>query len=337
MKNKLHDRYIHIDDLFLFWFAHWRSFIITLVTGIVVSCLFFFISVTHMDNEVDSSAAVTLSPSELLAVDEAEKLHSEYEEALILYDLNKEAIDAVARAEAVHSFVQSKVAMESLLSGYFNDRQRAEYYNRLRIPTPSTDSSITTKSKSVPVIKSILIVLLFVIFHGIVVSYIYVSDKTIRHADILSADAYTHKFLIMVDWDRINITNTLDSFITKKRMKNIKCISFADSLKINIRDTLYLIRQKKLSCLMLIECGSNDKALTIKKMLEETSTAGDNLPKIICVDSFKYNVNCQDSFSNTDSAILIAEVAKTQYDELYEEWDALNNKNIEMLGLYVFE
>ena len=338
--NENYEREIDLIDLFIDWLSHWKSFIVFLLVGIIISCGYLYLG----SNSVSNADAVEneLSKKDIIAVDDVIALCEEYEENLQFYESQKNQMEIKDRVEAFNYIVSAKNFLEERKAELTAD-QLVYYYAKSDISTAKSqekDKVNTTISDDKAVVKvapskskALLIVILVAILHFIISACRYMFDNTVKHTDNLSLITNVPEYTRMINWDRINANRGLDKLVCNMRFAGVRRTSLADTIEINASATIEKMQNKNYKSIALVGADIGELA---EKFTYAISKA-DSSKIVKSIDSITHSVTGADNINGVKAAILAVKVGTTRYNDLMEELQSLRDREVEVIGIAVFE
>ncbi len=364
-------REIDLLDLFIDWLAHWKSFFVFLLVGVICAMTYMYVGGTTTSTSVSEEDVISevaddvtlstltseqlsaltlkdmendfLSEKDITAVDELIALSEEYSENLQVYDSQKEKLELKDRSEAFNYIANTKNIIEARKAALTADQQ-IYYYAKTGVSIvvgqaneldgeeekTATDVVVeTSPSKS----KALLIVIVFAFIHFVWFACRYIFDNTVKHTDNLSLLTEVPEYTRMVDWDCINAKKGIDKLVYNMRFAGIRRTSLSDTIEINASATIEKMKNKSYSSIAIV--GS--EAAELGKKLSEQITKADTSKVVKSIDSITHSVNGADEIAGVDAAILAVKVRKTRYNELLEELQSLKDRDVDVVGIAVFE
>jgi len=363
---------IDLIDLFIDWIGHWKSFLVFLLLGIILAGGYMYMGRSTstpstqreekdaVENLAEGTKLSTLSKNQLAgislddmelyflseqdvqAVDEIVELNKQYVENLETYNSEKNGLDLKDRAETFNYIIDTKNLLETRKAALTDD-QKIYYYAKLGVSTAVGTDGIdkkTVASNEAVVVnsspskkKAALLAILFIVLHFMVVSCRYIFSNTIKHSDNLYAMADVPEYIRMINWEKIDSSKGMNKLVNKMRFGKMRKTSLKDVVEINSLATVEKLKNKNYNSVAVVGVGLDDERNLLVRQIKN-----DNENVVAkSIDSITHNVNGADDIIGVDSAILAVRVGVSRYNEFMEELQALKDRDVDVIGIAVFE
>ncbi len=352
--NENYAREIDLIDLIIDWCSHWRSLLVFLLVGVIAAGAYIYTgSTTTVDPEAAiASVALTdmtdeqlagltedeitskLTGKEVEAVQELIKLNDEYIENIELYKEQKDSLELKDRAEALNYIVSSKNTIEARKAALTTDQQAYFRYNYVeKTQDTSTNKVAAPVSVGSSKTKALLIVIIAIFLHFVIVACKYVFGKKIKRTDALSSMVNVPEYTRMVDWTKVDASKGLDKLVNKMRYANLRKTELSEAVEINSSATIEKLKNKNYNSVAVIGTGIVDERnLLVNQVLKDKPDA-----TVKSIDSITHSVNGADDIAGVKSAILAVKVGVTTYNDFFEELQSLKDREVDILGIAVYE
>lgn len=285
-----------------------------------------------------------LSEKDIMTVDEVIALNEEYNENLTEYDANKSELELADRAEAFNFIANSKNIIEARKAALSAD-QAIYYYAKLGInivagkdnsavvgdEKNSVEDTIVANKSSEK--KAILIIVLIFILHFIAVACRYIFSNRVKHSDKLSSMVGVPEYTRMIDWTKIDSAKGLNKLVNKIRFGKIRRTPLKEIVEINTSATIEKLNNKNYISVAVVGVGLDDERNMLVRQIKN-----DNENIVVkSIDSITHSVNGSDDIVGVDSAILTVRVGVSRYNDFIEELQSLRDRDVDVIGIAVFE
>ncbi|WP_028234626.1 hypothetical protein [Pseudobutyrivibrio sp. MD2005] len=368
--NNNYTREIDLIDLFIDWLAHWKSLLVCVLIGVVLAGGYMYMgrgttTVEVTDKDVmatisDGATLSTLTPEQLAtltvkdmekkflsekdinAVEEVIALYDEYVENIEVYDAQKDELEVKDRAEAFNYIANSKNIVEARRASLTADQQ--VYYDAKMgldrtvgdaIATKNDESktTVTTTTEGASKKKAALIVILAFILHFMIVACRYIFNNKIKHTDNLSAMVNVPEYTRMIDWNKVDSKKGLDKLVNSIRFASTRKTPLSEVVEINASATIEKLKNKNYSSVALVGTNLADE----RDMLAAQISKANANATVKSIDSITHSVNGADDIAGVDAAILAVKVASTRYNDFLEELQSLRDRDVDVIGIAIFE
>ena len=356
------EKEIDLIDLFAEWFSRWRSLCTFLLIGIVVAGAYMYIACSNSSTEtsVDTSSdlssltdeqlatlslddmAAMLTEQDMLAINELIALNDEYVANITAYEAQKDSMDLKDRAEALSYIATTKNAVLTGKNALTDDElvyYYYYYYQQAGIDWTDTtaNTSVTTATTSTAssgsIKYAIIIILVAIFLHIAIVACSYIFNNRIKHSDRLTDMVKVPEFTRAINWDNVDAGRGLDRLVSSIRFSGIRRTPLEEVLDINASATIDKMNNKNYSSVAIVGPGLEDERQLLVSHISDASSA--NVVKSI--DSITHSVNGADDIAGVDAAILAVRVAATRYSDFMEELQSLRDRDVDVIGIAVFE
>lgn len=362
-------REIDLVDMIIDWLAHWRSIIVFVLLGTCIAGIYIYtgkseVPVTTSDNDINVLAETSslsmltekqlskitikemedlfLSRQDIIAAEECINLYEEYLENIEKYEGEKESLELLKRAETFNYIANSKNVIEVRVAGLTPD-QRVYYYAKLRerisseadekLESEEVEASASVVTVDASKTKGVLLFVIVIAAHFVTCSCLYIYDKKIKHTDTLSTIVRIPEYTRMIDWDIIDKKKGLDKLVSIMRYSSVRRTSLSETIEINAIATVEKLKNKQYTSVAVVGTG----------LVDERRAFINQIDKIDCniigksIDSVTHSVNGSDEISGVNAAILAVKVGFTKYNDFFEELQSLKDREVDVIGIAVFE
>ena len=360
-------REIDLLDLFINWLAHWRSLLVCMLVGVVLACGYMYIGRNSVKEEVieqnvldtipagatlstltaeqlnalsvEDMESRFLSETDINAVDQVISLYNEYNENFEAYETEKKSMKLKEKSDLLCSLANSKNIIDSDRNTLTPDQQ---IYYYAKTEQNSADEKTTENSGVISVVVTsggastklaILIVILAFILHFLVVACRYIFNDKVKHVDDLSAMVNVPEYTRMIDWEKVDSKKGLDKLVNRFRFAGIRKTSLAELVEINASATVEKLKNKDYSSVALVGTNLADE----RDMLAAQISKANANATVKSIDSITHSVNGADDIAGVDAAILAVKVACTRYNDFFEELQSLRDRDVDVIGIAIFE
>ena len=359
------EKEIDLIDLLFDWLSHWRSLCVFLLIGVLAAGGYVYVAnsraaaVEPIDTVADDATLSTmteeqlaalsledmesyLTEKDLMAVHDVITLNEEYLENMAAYNEQKDSMDLKDRAETLSYISTTKNAVTTGKNALTADELIYYYYYYyadagIEIALSSTNTTTTTDTATVSTgasaKKAIIIVLVAFFLHVIIVACLYIFNNKIKRSDRLSAMVGVPEYTRMIDWDAIDKKKGLDSIIARGRLAGVRRTALDDVIEINASATVEMMKNKNYSSVAVVGPGLGQER---DRLVSQISKAG-SATVVKTIDSITHSVNGADDIAGVDAAILAVRVAATRYSDFMEELQSLRDRDVDVIGIAVFE
>lgn len=370
--NENYTREIDLIDLFIDWLSHWKSLLVFILIGLILAGGYMYMGRTVVDpstvqtiaanqlsgidlNTLNEAQLATLSLEEIekefleekdiKTVDELVDLNNEYLEAYAEYSDTKTSLDFETKVEALKNLADVKCNIGDRVSALTADQQ--VYYNAKMGYIPTKDSSqiqseetendgetqSTTITNTSSPRKATLIVILAFVLHVIIFACRYIFSNSIKHTDRLSEMTSIPEYTRMIDWAQVDSKKGIDKLVSKMRFAGIRKTSLTETLEINASATVEKLKNKSYNSVAIV--GTN--LLDERQMFSSQISKANSKLTIKSIDSITHSVNGADDIAGVEAAILAVKVGFTRYNDFLEELQSLKDRDVDVIGIAVFE
>ncbi len=370
--NENYTREIDLIDLFIDWISHWRSLIVFILIGVIGACGYMYAGKGAAASNITSEAVIEiiaedatlstltaeqlseitvkemeeifLSQKDMQAVDEVIGLINEYNENLAEYQKSKAKMKLKDRTEAFNYLASSKNIIEARKAALTADQQ-IYLYEKLGVSTVvgenEAKASAKDASKAAPVetttsastTKAILIIVVAFVLHFIIFACKYMFNGNIKHSDSISYMVNVPEYTRMVDWNRIDSSKGLDKLVNKMRFANTRKTSLEDVVEINSSATVEKLKNKEYNSVAVVGTGIEaERNMFANQLLKDMPNA-----KVKSIESITHSVNGADDIAGVNAAILAVKVGESRYNEFFEELQSLRDRDVDVIGIAIFE
>lgn len=336
-------------DLLYDWLSHWRSFLVVMLIGIIISGLYTIrFNSNPYEDESGSELRVTteyleknsLSEKEIIEVDELIDLYNNYLDNIKLYNKNKDSLEIHERVEVLDNIANTKTIIEEQKL-QLADVQLSYFYGKLDIDTvvdvvdgrqvSGTEISLISWGRVVK--RIVLTIILLLIVHLLFFALKYLFDKKIKHSDSISNMVDIPVYSLMVDWEKLDKKCGLDRFINKMRYASLQKTSISETLKINGLAVVDMLNNRGYSSIAVVGPGLDAEREAFSDQISKTN------PDVIVksIDSITHSFSGAKDISGVKAAVLVVKVGFTSYQDFFEEVQSLIDRDIDVLGIAVFE
>jgi len=372
--NENYTKEIDLFDLFIDWLSHWKSLIAIVILGVLLAGGYMYkghvsageseqeVADNFLDNledgtllsslTVDQLKLITvrdmekyfLSEKDIIAVEEVIAIYDEYKENLEEYDDKKNELEIADRAESFNYIANTKAILEGR-KGALSADQQIYYYAKLGVSTVAGGDNLSTSddekdgSDNVVVTntsskkKAVLIVILMFIFHFIVVACRYIFSNTIKHSDNVSDMANVPEYTRIIDWEKIYSEKGISRLVNKLRFGKLRKTPLNDVVEINASVTIEKLENKNYNSVAVVGVGLEDERKMLVHQIENDS---ENIV-VKSIDSITHSVNGSDDIAGVDAAILVIRVGYSRINDFNEELKSLKDRDVDVIGIAVFE
>ena len=356
------EKEIDLIDLLFDWLSHWRSLCVFLLIGVLAAGGYVYVAnsraaaVEPIDTVADDATLSTmteeqlaalsledmesyLTEKDLMAVHDVITLNEEYLENMAAYNEQKDSMDLKDRAETLSYISTTKNAVITAKEALTDDELIYYYYysDATEFALSSTNTTTTTDTATVSTgasaKKAIIIVLVAFFLHVVIVACLYIFNNKIKRSDRLSAMVGVPEYTRMIDWDAIDKKKGLDSIIARGRLTGVRRTALDDVIEINASATVEMMKNKNYSSVAVVGPGLGQER---DRLVSQISKAG-SATVVKTIDSITHSVNGADDIAGVDAAILAVRVAATRYSDFMEELQSLRDRDVDVIGIAVFE
>ncbi len=358
--NEKYAREIDLIDLLIDWCSHWSSSLAFLLVGVIAAGAYMYtgnkavvdpeaimaseklseMTAEQLSQLTEVEIAEKLTEEEINAVNELVKLNDEYQENLKLYDAQKDSLELKDRAEAFSYIASQKNIIESRKGVLTADQQAYYYYNYIeknQVEKNQTEKAevaeSTTTSTGASKTKALLIVIIAIILHFMIFACRYIFSSKIKRTDALSAMVNVPEYTRMIEWSKVDSSKGLDSLVNKMRYANVRKTGMDEAVEINSSATIEKLKNKNYNSVAVIGTGIIDERnMLVNQLIKDKPDA-----TVKSIDSITHSVNGADDIAGVQSAILAVKVGTTRYNDFFEELQSLKDREVDILGIAVFE
>lgn len=343
--NENNIKEIDVVDLLIDWLNHWRSLIVFLLIGLVVAGSYIYLGHGKVSEisvkqkmSVEEMESELLSEKDIIYVNELVDLYNNYLENVAEYERQKESLELKDRTEAFEYITDTKNILEARKS-VLTEEQQAYYYAKLDVDTEVVDANAKSKIEDSVVEagpskkKAILLVILLVLIHFILMAFRYVFDNSIKHTDSVFKLTGIPEYTRMIDWDCHDSKKGLDRYFNNIRFSRYRRTSISDTMDINAMATVEKLKNREYDSVAILGIGLNNEREEFASRVLKV----DRGIKVKSIDSITHSINGADEISGVKAAIIAVKVGFTIYTDLYEELQSLRDRDVDVIGIAVFE
>ena len=354
---------IDLLDLFIDWLAHWRSLLVCMLVGIILACGYMYMGSKSVKEEVveqnildtipegatlstltaeqrnalslEDMETRFLSEADISAVDQVIALYDEYNENFEAYETKKKSMELREKSDLLSSLANSKNIIDSDRNTLTPDQQVYYYAKTAGEKTSSNGGviSVVVTSGGASKTIAILIVILAFILHFIVVASRYILSDTVKHTDDFSSRFDVPEYTRMIDWEKIDSKKGLDKLVNRFRFAGTRKTPLSEVVEINASATIEKLKNKSYSSVALVGSNLADE----RDMFAAQISKGNANATVKSIDSITHSVNGADDIAGVDAAILAVKVASTKYNDFTEELQSLRDRDVDVIGIAIFE
>lgn len=343
--NEKNIKEIDVVDLLIDWLSHWRSILIFLLVGTVLAGGYLYLGrgdeIKPIEDEkisLEKMESDVLSEKDIIVVNELIDLENNYRENVEEYQNQKDSLSIKDRTEAFEYITDTKNILEARKLS-LTEEQQGYYYAKLDVDTKAGGADESNMDNQEAFAggaskkKAVLLIILLAIIHFLVFACRYIFDKKVKYADKLSKMLSVPEFTRLIDWDAIDRKKGLDKFINKLRFSSYRRTSLSDVLDINVKSTVEKLKNREYDSVAVVGFGLNDEREEFKSRISRF----DSSIIVKSIDSITHSVNGADDIIGVKAAIIAVRVGVTLYNDLYEELQSLRDRDVDVIGIAVFE
>ncbi len=337
--NQKKEREIDLIDMLIEWTGSWRSLLLAITLGVFIFVCYSVVynkAVYNSLNNTQGNQISLLSEEELKSMLTVEEIY-EVEDLKTVYDFyltafaefeaNEASLDISEKTASLYYLTNTQYLVSQLFNS-LNQTQKKYYlchygaeYTRQSVPPVFTLQ------------KCALLVFAILLLHFIAFGMKYVLVNTVKRTDTLSFDGDVPELTRIVDWKKIEAQKGLDRLKYKFCYSNKHRTPLEESVQINARRIIEYMNRKGYHSVALVGTSLEKEGEIIKKYILEGAPS----LSVRFVDSTTHSKTGADEISKVDSAVLIAKVGFTKYNEYCDEYKTLVDRKVDIIGIVVFE
>lgn len=327
--NKDYTRELDLADMIIEWVAHWRSLMIFFVIGIVIA-VGYYVNVTNNAAVIEIPVEEVMSSEELEKVKNVIDLNNEYNEDYLLFEKEKEQLSVTERSAILNNLVQSQNIIETEKALFTTNQSKYynQYYNGEQ--TDVFEQKVNLASVK---LKSALIVCALLFVHFIINAMRYVFDKKIKRTDDICMLLNIPEYIRIIDWNRVDKARGIDKAINKMRYSKMARISQEDASRFNAISIAEKMGKRGYKSVLIV----GDIFETEKQKLKDSIQNISSEYQVRIIDGIRENIAAADIAMGVDCAVLVGQIGKTNYRNLIKEYQAIVDREIDIIGINIFD
>lgn len=318
--NFKYETEIDLKDLLIYWLCHWKSLCVGLVICLALGGGFFAYKSNSVEQQnAEAALAVTnaentLTTTEKAAVDETLDIYHKYEQLCAVYDEMLDMDSVLEASEILSNIIVVKNDVDGKRNS-FNTKQLAYFYEQIGVEYQAVSPEVTALGRVL-----LVAILIAVFLHLMICFCVYAAKNTVRHYENYEAMIGASELTRVIDWDGL-------SPINKWNFNSFNKIAQDDAIAINIKAIEQIAKAKSYETVAIVNIDTEvGEKFSDVKAVETTVLSG-----------ILYDTEGAAKVAECDAAVLVVRVGQTVRQHVIDEAEALRLRNINILGIIVFE